>query len=248
METVAQIMVGVRRLLRGVSDVKLSDDSIRAELRDLCVQYRQQESLSLRERETDVTDITLTEAPIDYNVNAGQLEDFEEERLEMSIASASAQDHWYEVVIVPLSTWAAHFNEGYAAASFYGSSDRCSPAKVRLNLTPEQVGGRLWRLTYREPLVTAMQRGDRPPLATGHLPMLKREAAMLLMPQVMDDSLEWVEWMGRTLPIYQGKLVEQKADWRNYLTSSVEPQEQPIPRSDRYGSRRRAIRPYVPAQ
>lgn len=247
-ETAGQIVVGVRRLLRTPSDLKLPSAHIRAELTDLCRGYIEEESLSPRDRTSQVADIRITEAPIDYYVNMGDVADYEEQMLEYTLASNSSTDHWYKANIVPLSTWSVHFNRDYVAAAFYGSEDETAPARVKINLTPDEVAWRLWRLTYRMSFVTALQTGENPPLPAAHIPMLKREAAILLMPQVQDNSPEWIEWMQRTLPIYEAKLMEQKAAWREYLVSSVEQQEQPIARNDRYGQRRSGVRPYVPAQ
>lgn len=248
MKTTGQIVAGVRRLLRRPSDVKFSDEDIRAEITNLCTQYVQQQSLAIRDRTSETADVVITEAPIDYYINLTDINDFEEQRLEYNLASDQSSDHWYAATIVPMATWTENFNSDRVVAAFYGSSDESTPALVKINLTPDNVSARDWRLTYRSPLVKALQQGTRPPLPAGHLPMLEREAAILLMPTVVDNSEEWIAWMGRTLPIYEAKLMEQKSDWLNYLQMSDEPEIQPIQRFDRPGRTRRTVMPYVPAQ
>lgn len=248
MKTLEQIIAGVRLLLRRPSDIELPDEDIRKILNDNCAQYVQQQSLAIRNRTSKVVDLQLTEAEHDFAINFNGAEDFEEQALEFSLATNSSTDHWYKANIVPLSTWATHFSREYVAASFYGVANGVAPGYVKINLTPDDVLARLWRLTYREPMVLALQYGNKPPLPAGHMPMLEREAACLLMPLVRNTSAEWLAWCDHWLPLYETKLLEQKRDWQSYLDSSDEPQEQPLQRSDRHGRSTQRVRPFVPLQ
>lgn len=250
-DTAQQIVTGVRVLLRRPSDLKLPDDDILEVVNDLCRQYIQEESLSLRDRRSEVAPVTITaiDSPgADFSVTLAGVPDFEAQKLEAA-NTVGPVFGWGEVLIVPLDAWTSHFAHGRPVASFYGSSSLSTPAKVKLNLIDTEVANLQFRLTYRLPLLTVVQMGDKPPIPSGHLPMLKREAAILCAPLVQDDSDTWQGWMGANLPLYVTKLSELKRNWKDYLDSSVEPQIQPINRSDRHSiSDRRLIRPYIPPQ
>jgi hypothetical protein len=249
-DTAQQIITGVRVLLRRPSDIKLPDDDILEVINDLCREYIQEESLTIRERRTEVSPITITalDTPLaDFTVSLPGIPDFEPEKLEYASATGPLFA-WAEATIVPFESWARHFNRGYAAAAFYGSSSLSTPYKVKLSWSEDQAALLQFRLSYRLPLITVIQLGDKPPIPAGHLPMLKREASILCAALVKDDSTEWVAWMERTIPLYVSKLGTLKKNWRDYLESSVEPQIQPIGRSDRYGGGVRRLAPFIPPQ
>lgn len=252
-DTAQSLIAGVRVLLRRPSELKLHDDDILEVLNDLCKEYVEEESLSIREHSTKVSPLTLTipddDTDADFNISDFEVPDFKAERLEYANAIGEAFV-WREATIVPLEAWARHYSQGYVAASFYGSSQESTPAKLKLAFLDSQLENWQFRLTYRLPLLTVVQLGDKPPIPSAHLPMLKREAAILCAPLLDDDSPEWIAWMDRNLPLYVAKLQNLKKNWRNYLESSVEPQVQPIVRTDRAALRgaRVSARPWIPNQ
>lgn len=253
-----QFVTGVRILLRRPSDLELADDDILKIGNDLCVQYAQEQSLSTRDRRTEVAPITITPGDTvddaDFVALLDGVSDFEVEALEYApLASTDGIIPWREAVVVPRAAWRRHFTQDYVAAAFYGSSSLQTPCKVKLTLLDSQVERLQFRVTYRLPLLTIMQMGDKPPIPLAHMPMLEREAAILCAPLVQNDSESWKSWKrenidGEKSP-YWMKVSELKANWKAYLDTSVEPQIQPIPRSDRANrSIRRFVRPFIPSQ
>ena len=257
-DTAQQIIAGVRILLRRPSDLELPDDDILEVVNDLCKQYIQEESLSTRDRRTEVAPITITPGEevddADFTATLAGVSDFEVQSLEYApLASTDGAIPWREAVVVPRAAWRRHYTQGYVAAAFYGSSSLQTPCKVKLTLLDSQVERLQFRVTYRLPLLTIVQLGDRPPIPSAHLPMLKREAAILCAPLVQNDSATWLNWKRTNIEgvqsPYMVKLAELKMNWKAYLDTSVEPQVQPIPRSDRANrSIRRFVRPFIPPQ
>lgn len=249
MRTNQQVLIAVRVLLGRVSELALPDDDILKEVNDLCQEYVQELSLNLQDRRTTISLLTLTPAPdTDWVVNMPNVPDFEPERLEYANTTGETFQ-WREAPVVPLSSWSRHYSEGYVAAAFYGTSAESTPARVRLALLDEQVPNLQFRLTYREPLLRALQSGDKPPIPMANVPMLEREAAIRCMPLVQDKSGDWKEWVNKWMPLYVDILGGQKKLWREYLDTSMEPQVQPIARSDRAAqSTHRPVRPYIPLQ
>lgn len=238
-----QIRARVRMLLRRVSDLKLPDPDIDTVIDQVLRGKVQDLSLNGRDQATVVEEVTLTEtgALMEFIVDVS-VDEFEAEKLEYVAASDPRNQFVGQVVVVPLSAWNSHAAAGSLVASFYGGD------KVRMNLSVEDACSVCWQLTYREPLLAIVQSGSKPPIPTGHLEMIDYEVAIKCMPLVEDDTAEWKEWKAETLPVYEGVLKADLARWQNYLDSSVEPQIQPIVRSDRHRSAR-PIRPlpYVPA-
>lgn len=257
-DTAQQIITGIRVLLRRVDDIALPDTDILEVLNDLCKQYVQEESLATRDRRTEVAPVTITEGATnddaDFTCELEGIADFEPLKLEYApLNTPDGILPWREITIVPFAAWATHFNGGYRAAAFYGSSSLATPCKVKLTFLDSQVELLRFRLSYRLPLLTIVQQGDRPPIPSAHLPMLKREAAILCAPLVQDDSASWKTFKAENIDGvnsgYMLKLAELKANWKAYLETSVEPQIQPIKRSDRANlSNRLPVRPFVPPQ
>lgn len=251
-DTTQQIVTGVRVNLRRPGDIKLPNEDIQEKINDLCRQYIQEESLQIRDRRTVVAPLTITvpedNTVADFEITDFAVPDFEVQRLEVANATGPTFI-WQEADVVPFEAWARHYTQNHVVASFYGSSDTSTPAKVKLSLLDSEVPRFQFRVSYRLPLLTIVQLGDKPPIPSAHMPMLKLHAAILCMPLVKDDSLEWVAWMARTLPLYESQLTALRSNWKDYLDSSVEPQVQSIRRSDRAEyARRRPVRPFIPSQ
>ncbi len=251
-DTAQQIVTGVRVNLRRPSELKLPDDDILEKINDLCREYVQEANLAIREHRTVVAPLTVTvpddSTVADFLISDFEVPDFEPHKLEYANLLGPTFN-WHEITIVPFEAWARNYAAGRVVASFYGSSQTATPAKLKLNLLDTQLDGLQFRLSYRLPLLTIIQMGDKPPIPSAHMPMLKLEAAILCMPLVRDDSDEWIAWMDRTLPLYTSKLQNLKKNWRDYLETSVEPQIQPIARSDRSNlSSRRPVQPFIPTQ
>lgn len=256
--TAQQFVTGVRILLRRPSDVELPDDDILKIGNDLFLQYIQQESLSTRDRRTEVAPIEITAGAevtdADFTALVDGVTDFEPQLLEYApLTSSDGNIPWRELRIVPLAAWSRHYTGNIPVAAFYGSSSLQTPCKVKLSLLDSEVARLRFRVTYRLPLLTIVQMGDRPPIPLAHLPMAEREAAILCAPLVLNDSTSWKEWVRDNIAgessLYRVKLGELKADWKAYLDTSVEPQIQPIQRFDRATqSRQRPVRPFVPPQ
>lgn len=251
-DTAQQIVTGVRVNLRRPSDIKLPDDDILEKINDLCREYVEEESLSINEHRTTIAPLTITVPDVstnpDFDISDFEVPDFKPHKLEYANLLGETFN-WQEITIVPFETWARHYSQGRIVASFYGSSETTTPSKVKLSFLDTQLADLQFRLSYRLPLLTIIQMGDKPPIPSGHMPMLKLEASILCAPLVRDDSMEWIAWMERTLPLYVTKLQNLKKNWRDYLESSVEPQIQPIARSDRANRNlNRPVRPLVPTQ
>lgn len=251
-DTAQQIVTGVRILLRRPSELKLPDDDILEVINELCQEYVEEESLSIKSHSTVVSPLTIAvpedDSEADFEISDFEVPDFKVEKLEYANLLGPTFN-WQEITVVPFETWARHYSQGRMVASFYGSSQTTTPAKVKLSLLDTQVENLQFRLSYRLPLLTIVQMGDKPPIPSAHMPMLKREAAILCAPLVKDDSEEWIAWMARTLPLYATKLQNLKKNWRDYLQSSVEPQIQPMTRTDRANrSSRRPVMPFIPTQ
>jgi hypothetical protein len=247
-ETLYQARAGVYALLRRPSDIKLPPTDVDECLNDILKGRVQDMDLGGRDQRTEVAEVTIDEDDIDYLVRMPNVPDFEPVALEYGMTSAGSQI-WREVVTVPYSTRARHYDGGAVAGSFYGSSGLQEGTKLWLNINPEELANLRFRLTYRLPLLNIVQSGEAPPIPTNHMPGVKREAAIKLMPQVQDDSPEWVAWMERTLPIYTAALQTDLERWRDYVESSVSPAIQPIRRFDSHRQRRRNNpRAYLPIQ
>lgn len=241
MDTTEQVIARVRLLLRRVSDVSLPDDSIRVELNRLCRMYLKEEDLGPHSRNVKTVDVDIDEADIDFLV-AVNVPEFEAVRLEYSLYDGINVAS-YEADIVPFQAWSRHYDQSRVVAAFYGSK------KVRLNLTATEVALRTWQLSYKETPIYMAQSGDRPPLPTAHISMLEHEAAINLMPQVDEDSEEWVSWIARTLPIYRDTLKQEKELYAASILKSDEPQIQNIRRYDSHrGGRRVRTRGTIIAQ
>lgn len=242
-DSMQQIIAGVRTLLRRVSDLKLTDGDIREMAHDLLRGYVQDMDLGGREHRTHVVEVEFDEDDLagEY-ILMGPNADFEPTKLEYS-GSGSTVGGWHEAHIVPLASWGRQSDQNYAAAAFYDGQKR-----VRLNLSPEQVSGLVWKLTYREPLLAIVQTGQRPPLPTNHLPMFKRELAIACIPLVQDNTDEWKEWAAGAILLWEAELGSRenpkghtlRGRWRAYLDSSVEPQIMDVRPYDDF--RRRASR------
>lgn len=244
LDSMQTVVARIRMLLRRVDDIVLPDQDIETVCNQLLRGYLQQRNLRIRDRGTQVTETTLSETELagEYLINV-PIGEFELEKLEYrGILESSDTEVRGTVVLVPLSTFNERANDDAIVGSHYGGN------RIRLNLLAEDVDNVTWVITYRESLLSAVQGGQRPPLPSGHLPMLEHEAALLCMPLVDIDDDDWVAWMERTTPVYAAKLIEEKGFWVDYLETGIEPQVQPITRSDRHraGGRSR-FRPYVPA-
>lgn len=235
METMGQVRAGVYTLLRRPSDIQLPpadvDEAINDELRGRV----QDMSLGGRDTGTETKIVQVVPDDPDYLLRVSGVDEFEPVALEYG----DTLGNWFEATVVPGSSWTRHYSNDYLAASFYGSYGSGRGTKVRLNLLPDQAGAYQFRLKYRPSLLSVVQSGERPPIPSNHLPMIKRAVAIRMMPLVDNTTDEWKAWKKETLPLYVGLLQRDEERWREYLTSSVEPYVQPIKPFNHYrrGSR-----------
>lgn len=226
--------------------MQLPQEDIREELNDLCVSYVEEAKMAPRDRRSVVSLLSITPAETDYAVNLENAPDFEEQMLEASLIT---DGNWYKVGMVEINQWADQFDQGRTIACFYGNADDATPPRLKLNLAPEQVALRNFRLTYRLPMTTILQYGSKPPLPAAHIPMLKREAAILLAPQVINETDWWKNWMKETIPVYVAKLADLKLKWKAYLDSGDDSEMQPIRPFNSFRQRgSRGPLPFVPLQ
>lgn len=230
METTQQVLVGIRILLRRVSEAKLPNDDLLLLLNDDLKGRVQDMDLGGRDQRTETVAVTIDDDDIDYLITLPEVPEFEPVRLEYRLATPglNAVAVWREASVVTGASWSNQFDMGRIAASFYGSAALDEGMKVRLNIDPGTLASYQWQLTYRRPLLAIVQTGDSPPIPTNLLPMVKVAVAIKAIPIIQDDSPEWLAWVKRALPIYEADLVRWEERWEQYLGSSVEPATQPI--------------------
>lgn len=245
-DTTQQVIAGIYTLLRRPSELKLHPDDVLELLNDDLRGRVQDLDLGGRDQRTETAEVTIDPDDIDYLIRLPNVPDFEPVRLEYGLTANNLQA-WWEANVVSPSAWAQHFDSDRLAASFTGSFAMQEGVKVRLNIDPSQLGNYQWRLTYRLPLLNIVQTGDRPPIPTNFLPMLKLSVAIKAMSIVKDSTDEWVAWMRRTLPIFSADLQRWEERWDQYVNSSVEPPTQPIRPWNSFRQRRvRNPRAYLP--
>lgn len=245
-DTIQQVCTGVRTMLRRPSEQKLPEDDIRFMLKRLLRGYCQDLSINQRDRATIKEEVAIDEDEVDF-ILTGPSVDFEPEKLEYQVTD-NVNTLMCEARLVDYSAWSRLFDQNQVIASLYG------PDKIAINLPVDSVAARRWFLSYRPSLLAVIQKDAPVPLPADFIPMLEVEAAILLMPLVRDDSAEWIAWGVRTLPIYAAQKQEwnnrddlrRPGRWQHYLISSVEPQIQPIRRSDRHRNQANRIAPFVP--
>lgn len=247
-DTMQQVIARIRALLRRPSEAKLPYQDIQERANARLRGYVQDQQLNLKELRTEIVEVPIVEDDIDYLVSMPNVPDYEPVRLEYN-AFDGVNASWYEVHLVPFSSWTQHFPGPRVTGSFYGSFALQEGMKLKLNIEPADVGNRLWRLSYRTPLLNAVQLGERPPIPTNHLPMLEYDSAVDCFPLVRDESESWLGWMRRTEPIYLTRSEQEHTRWQQYLESSVEPRIQDLPRFDaNRRNPRRKIRAFWPVQ
>lgn len=229
-DSIDQIAVGVRVLLRGVSDIKLPQPDLIEQINDNLRGKMQDMQLGGRERQTRVVEAQIVDAGIDFTVKASGNTDGEAEKLEFGGNLNAHTVAWQEARIVPLQAYARAFDQGGVVAAFYGQN------KVKLNLTCAEVSRYCWRLTFRQPLLAIISSGAPFPLPGDFVPMIKKEVAVACMPIVQDDTDSWIAWMERTEPKYRDEILawnnpgdrERPGRWQKYLMQSNEPQIQQV--------------------
>lgn len=249
MDTTQQTIAGVYTLLRRPSESKLHYMDALERMNDILRGYVQDMDLGGRDQRTETASVTIDEDDIDYLVRLPNVPDFEPVRLEYAPLAYSQYQPWFAARVVPLSSWETHFGQNYTAASFYGSTGLQDGMRLRLNLDPSMVSDREWRITYRVPLLTIVQLGERPPIPTNFLPMLKYDTALDCMSIVSDDTEDWKKWVAENTQKYAARVLEWRARWEEYLNSSVEPSTMPVPRFDDFRKGGRVYpRAYLPLQ
>jgi hypothetical protein len=246
-DTTQQVAAGVYTLLQRPSQAKLAYQDILERMNDILRGYVQDMDLNGRDQRTETADVQLLEDDIDYIVSLPNVPDFEPVRLEYGQVLSGMEQVWRAATIVPFSAWTGHFDRDYLAASFYGSSSLQEGMKVRLNIDPINLGDYRFRLSYRQPLLAIVQLGDRPPLPSNFLPLLKYDTALDCLPLVRDSSEEWKTFKKEMAVLWAARVQDWRARWMDYLTSSVEPAIQPLRRFDEFRRRRtRSTRGYLP--
>lgn len=247
-ELISQTIGGTYTLLRRPSQAKLHYEVVRERSADLLRGYVQDEQLSTQDHRTQVASVTMVPSDVDYILQMQDVPDYEETKLEYNPGTGGSTA-WYDVKLVPFGAWEQHFDSPYIAAAFYGSDQLPDGRKVKLNLTQASVAAAQWQLSYRIPLLAALQMGDTPPLPSNFMAMVRYDLAVDCMPLVRDSSPEWKEWMKETKPDYIARVADWRIRWREYLERSVGQTIQQIKPFNHFRGRTRAgTRGYVPAQ
>lgn len=250
METVQQVISGVYTLLRRPSELKLHPDDVKDLLNDDLRGRVQDMDLVGREQRTRTREVSVDYADIDYRICLASVPDLEPVKLEYSPPAYTGTELWGEVQLINQRVWANHYTwSDRVVGAFYGSLNCPEGIALKLNLDPAAVGQYRWRLTYREPLLRIVQEGERPPIPTNFMPMVKTAVALKAMGVIEDDSQDWLTWSQRTMPLYTADLLRWEERWRIYLDTSVESPTQPM---KPYNWFRRAVhrstRGYLPRQ
>jgi hypothetical protein len=228
METFGQIVAGVYTLLRRPSEAKLPPADVRERLNDRFKRLVQEHGLSMKGSRTVVAPVTVSPSDVDFRIDLENIPDYEVLRLERGASYVGGETVWDEVAVVPFESWEQHFSGPRLAATFYGGPET-GGVRVKLNATAEEMARWSWRLSYRLPLLIAMQSGDRPPLPSHFLPMAKLEGAIACAPLVNDQTPEWKGFLKTALPLYMTELQDWREQWTKYLDTTLEPQSVPVP-------------------
>lgn len=251
METTQQIISAVYTLLRRPSELKLHPDDVKDLVNDELRGRIQDLDLVGREQRTRSREVHIDMDETDYRVHLSGVPDFEPVGLEYSALAFAGTEYWAEATLVNIRSWTSQYNiaDNRVLGAFYGSLTLREGSYLRLNLDPQAVGDYRWRLTYREPLVRIVQEGERPPIPTNFLPIIKIAAALKAIPILQDNSKEWKAWVQNTVPIYTADLLRWEERWRVYLETSAEPPTQPMKSFNSFRRfLRRSTRGYLPRQ
>lgn len=243
-DTFQQVSARVRVLLRRVDEQKLPDEDIRMVLLQCLRTALEEQNLTLLDRTTQRKPVSLsvTSMPSDFLINGLEAE-MEIENLEYTGQVNNDTVATGCVTLVPLSAFDNHANSNKIVGSIYGGNH------IRLNIGGTELPDQLtWTLTFRDSLLSKVQEGQRPPIPTNHLPMVEYDAAVKCAALVVDDSEEWKNWCEEWLKDYRETVKGLKAVWLAYLNTSLEPQVQPIVRSDRHRAGSRRTRAVIPAR
>lgn len=246
--TLKQAMQAVYSLLRDPPQEKLYFEDVRDRLNDRLRGFVEDMDLSGRDHRTVTTDIDVAEDDIDYTVAVANVPDFEPVTLEYSRNTSSSSRAWYEAKLIPFAAWSQHAGTDRLVASFYGSFSLVEGQKLKLNIAQADVATTYFRLSYRLPLLTLVQEGERPPIPEGHMPLLHYGGALDCIDIVKDDSKPWIDWVARTTPKYLNRYDEELKRWNAYLEKSVEDPVQPLRAFDafRRSRGRQMPRAYLP--
>lgn len=241
METIQSVLAGSFALLRRPTFQELDYNDALDVLVDLLRGWIQDLDLGGRDMRTAVSDVTLSpdNASDDYLVNLQDIPDFEPIGLEFNLNTGNLSG-WGVVRKVDYDVYPSMFGSGRPVCAFYGSTAVPDGVKLRLNIVPEDVANRVWRLSYRLPLLSVVQMGDRPPIPTNMMRMVKLGLAIALAPLVKNNSDEWREWKRENLPIYRAEYlswdnpddVYNPGRWREYVNGGIGPTVQPATRFD----------------
>jgi hypothetical protein len=214
-------------------------DVINARLRA----YVQDADLAGRDRRTARAELTVEADDVDFRASLPNVPDFEPEALEYSCGAG-----WRKVNLVSLQALRHHRDGEWAA--FYGSDSLESGQKLAFSGPSSAIASRTYRLTYRVPLLVAVQMGERPPLPENFMPMVEYDGAIDSYPLVRGVPDDYHAWWRRVEPIYTARAGEWRERYQSYLTRSVEDPAQPLPRFDDFRRWRARASPsaYLPRE
>lgn len=246
--TMKMAQVAVYSLLRDPPQEKLYFEDVRDRLNDRLRGFVEDMDLSGRDHRTVTTDVDVTEDDIDYTVSVPNVPDFEPVTLEYSRNTNTSSRAWFQANLIPFAAWSQHAGTDRVVASFYGSYALVEGQKLRLNIAQADVARTYFRLSYRLPLLTLVQEGERPPIPEGNMPLLHYAGALDCIDIVKDDSPAWIAWVARTTPKYLNRYDEELKRWNAYLEKSVEDPIQPLRHFDTFRRGRRSGMPraYLP--
>lgn len=241
METNQTIIAGAFTLMRRPGFNKLDYFDALEVLTDLLRGWVQDLDLGGRDHRTVVSpvDLDLDSEGVDYLVRMADVPDFEPIGLEFNV-SAGTLTGWGIVRKVDYDVFPNYFDSNSPVCAFYGSSATPDGVKMRMNIAQADVVNRSWRLSYRLPLLSVVQMGQRPIIPTNFMRMVKLALCVALVPLVKDESDEWDRWKRETLPQYRAELLtwdnpddyQNPGKWREYINGGVGSTVQPVVRFD----------------
>lgn len=248
METIKDIVSGVFVLLQGgigrLSQNELDLYDVLEVGNDVMRGFMREAQMAQNELYTSVSIAQLVPdaSGADYRVTVPSIPDFEPTRLEYGI-NGSQVSGWNPVNLVDLDAFAQFYCARPVYGSFYGSTYTPEGLKLRLNVLYADVAAHSWRLTYRLPMFTFLQLGQRPPLPFDFMRMVKLAWAIACVPIVkvpQGKMVQWERWKRDTLVQYQAEYLtwnnpnnpSNPGRWQDYLNGGVGSQTVALPRFD----------------
>lgn len=242
-DTLLDLISGVRRMLRGPSDLKLPYRDIQDVLNLLNFGYSRDLNVSERDMRTDEAQCTLNHLDgNNYLLTVPGVADVEAMSLRFTnktnLANVTNGITWQEVTIVPIDYYAERHTKDAALCSIFGGMIVENGVKVKMNLSLEQVEDSAWWVRYKVPFLRVLTLASKFPLPADFKPMMLMEAAVMCLPRMRDDSKAFYDWRKANEPIFGASIVDWGRRWKEFLEMSTEPNHSPKPTFNSYRGRR----------